>query len=165
MENLLVSWIYSLLASGCICSLFLFINADGKIKNLLETACSCIMVLTFFSPFDKLPNVKDIGDILSDWSTVELNTYDHEAYEKAFIEAEYSAYICNEANKFSVGLNKVTVSAICDENDYWIPYEVIYDTDQPISIDFIQHITDTLGIPKERQYEHDENTMAARAEK
>lgn len=164
MEDLLSSWLYSLLASGCICSLLLFINPDGKIKNLLETVCSCVMVLTFISPFHKLPNITDMDGILRKWSVVDSHTYDYDAYTKAFMESEYSAYISNEANKFAIILNEVTVSAVRNENDYWIPHEVMYDTEQSISREFKQHITDTLGIPKERQYEHDQSTVAPRAE-
>ena len=159
MEELFRSWMYSLLAAGCICSLLSFLNTDSKLKGLVETACACVMVLTFLSPFGVISDFQDISEVFLSWTTLDSEAVDYENYINSYMESEYCAYIRNEAESFGISLSDVAVTTITDENGNPIPYEIYYQSRQEISAEFKQHIAQTLGIITERQYEDEQDTM------
>ena len=84
---------------------------------------------------------------------------DYDEKFKAFIEEQYRAYILNEAKSYGVSLTEAKVTAVQDENENWIPYEVFYTTDQLIDDEFMKHISNELGIAEERQYISDANEV------
>ena len=153
MEELLRSWLYSLLVSGCMCSLLCFVNADSKMKGLIETACVCVMLFICISPFRMISDFRSLTEDYIPNSSLELDYSDSEQYIKSFMEAEYSAYIRNEADRFGVTLTDVFVTTRADENGNQIPYEVFYKSEKPISPDFKTYIADKLGVMEERQFE------------
>ena len=160
MAEFFRSWIYSLLASGCVCSILLLLNPDSKMKSLLETGCACIMVLTFLTPFDE---VQRFDDYFQRWEPSDAYVFDYSEYTKSFMESEYRAYILNEAEHFGINLTDLIVSTVQDENGNWIPYEVSYISESPIPSEFQAHIFRELGITEERQYENEENTVESNA--
>ena len=159
MEDLIQTWIYSVLVSGCVCSILMFFNTDGKMKPLLETGCACAMILTFLSPVNKIclsPNISaDYNHMYKNFSIC----IDYDDKFKAFIEEQYRAYILNEAKSFGVSLTEAKVTAVQDENENWIPYEVFYTTDHLIDDEFMKHISNELGIAEERQHINDANEV------
>ena len=78
---MLRSWLYSLLASGCVCSLLLLVNTEGKSKNLIETACACVMLLTFLSPFDTGMTSDDLHEYFRKWTSVEARITSNQNYD------------------------------------------------------------------------------------
>ena len=151
MGELARSWLYSLLVSGCICSLILFLNTDGKIKGLLETGCACVMLLAFISPFQNLSLQNEMDSYFEKWKTVESNIeFNNITTSQTFMESEYRAYILKEADFYGVELTDVVVSAKQNQEGYWVPVSVIYFAEQPISENFVTHISNDLGLTEER---------------
>lgn len=142
-------WLYSMLCCGCVCSLIMLVNPEGKTKYLLETACSCVMVLTFFAPITV--NSFRITDYFDDCTVIESSSINEYSLPEAYMESEYSAYILNEAKAFGIDLQEAFVRVELDTNLNAIPYSVDYCTAQSIPDSFKEHITRTLGIPEERQ--------------
>ena len=97
MEDTIHSWIYSVLMSGCICSILLFFNAESKMRPLLETGCACAMILIFISPMNEITFSTDINTDYKNNSFSE--NYDYNEIHKAYIEDEYASYILNEAEQ------------------------------------------------------------------
>ena len=158
MGELLYSWLYSLLASGCICSLFLFLNIDGKWKGLLETGCACIMLLTFVSPFTDGSHKETLNGYFEKWTSIELNEQMNEQYSifnQSYMEGEYRTYILNEAAKSGVTINDVMVDTVLDENGLWVPAEIVYVSDAIVPDAFKARIHNDFGITEERDGMHE----------
>ena len=154
MEEIVHSWFYSLLYSGCICSLLLFFNVDAKFKALLETGCACIMVFTFLSPLNQVPLATDIQEYFPDLMRIESGEscipY-YTEYEKSVMEAEYSSYIISEAEKQGITDLQAVVECIKD-NNLWVPYSIRYASASMVPSEFVELISEQLGVAKERQY-------------
>lgn len=147
------SWLHSLLVSGCICSLILFVNPDGKIKNLLETGCACIMVFVFLSPITNLSMRHEIRNDFREWTTIESDNISVDKQlimNRDFMEAEYQAYILNEAKYHNIQLHDVLVGMQQNSDGYWLPVSVEYITTQTIPESFLLQIANDLGITEER---------------
>lgn len=155
MEDTIHSWIYSVLMSGCICSILLFFNAESKMRPLLETGCACAMILIFISPMNEITFSMDINTDYK--NNLFSENYDYNEIHKAYIEDEYASYILNVAEQYGVSLSEVKVTVVQDNHENWIPYEVEYTTHHLISAEFMKHIHNELGVAEERQYINDAN--------
>lgn len=162
MENFVFSWVYSLLVSGCICSFFLFIVPEGRIRALMEFGCSCVMLLALLTPLCQL-DLEEYGASLAEFQQSlklqeDLNRELAENLTKELIEQEYAEYILTEANRQQIGVESVKVTAVEHEDGVWLPYEAIYTSAAPVPEPFLNYITRELGIAKERQriYENSE---------
>jgi hypothetical protein len=128
------------------------LNSDSKIKVIPETGCACIMLLSFFSPVFQFKDFEYMKEHLQEWSIVAPEIFDYDTYTQSFIELKYQTYIYDEAESFGISFVNVDVSAVQDENGCWIPNEVHYQTEHPISNEWKEHISEQLGIAIERQY-------------
>lgn len=152
MENIIHTWLYSLIAGGCICSLILFISTDSKLKSLLETGCACLMILIFLTPFKEVKSFDISDQAFKNWTTIESDILLNQNYEnikQTFMESEYKTYIFQEANAYGIDLTDVIVYSEQDQNGYWIPVSVELFSILPISDQFKEHITNTLGVVTE----------------
>ena len=159
MEELIRSWIYSILVSGCVCSMLLFINADSKSKPLLETGCACIMVLVFISPIMDIQKNSTLHLNTNIWSMAEYDSFNNNSYIRAYMESEYCAYILKEADQYNIVLSEVLIGTIQDENGNWIPHEIYYTTEQTDIMEFKRHIENQLGVTEERQHVNASNVI------
>lgn len=154
MRGIVYEWIYTLLISGCICALILYICPDNKTRSLLESGCACVMLLALISPISGL-NLQSYSDLLSVYST-QLYTQEQtlgtnaENFAQRVIAQEYETYILSEAAEKNIFVQAVEVIVV-QEDDCWLPYEIIYTADCDVSDSFKNYMREQLGVPKERQ--------------
>lgn len=164
MNAFFQDWIYSLTISGMLCALVLYITPESKSKSLIETACTCIMILGVLSPLLQF----DMDSFQSSLSNMQLqlNSQDALAATRSkeiiqyVIAKEYETYIMDESTAYQITLNEVEIITTEDDSGNVIPHEISYYTNISIPDAFISHIHTTLGVPKERQHIHDTSDIS-----
>lgn len=151
----MLDWIHTLLCTGAICAVLLYLCPDGRIRSMMETGSSCVMLLALVSPLSQL-DIDAYAETLAEYrQQLELQEQRTisavQRVNEHVMEREYEAYIINETVSHDLFVTSVDVEVSENQDGYWIPYAVTYITDQDIPASFLQHIEIQLGIPKERQ--------------
>ena len=111
------------------------------------------MVFVFLSPITNLSMRHEIRNDFREWTTIESDNIfvDKQLImNRDFMEAEYQAYILNEAKCHNIELHDVLVGMQQNSDGYWLPVSVEYITTQTIPESFLLQIANDLGITEER---------------
>ena len=95
----------------------------------------------------------EIRNDFREWTTIESDNIfvDKQLImNRDFMEAEYQAYILNEAKYHNIVLHDVLVGMQQNSDGYWLPVSVEYITTQTIPESFLLQIANDLGITEER---------------
>ena len=103
-------WLFSMLYTGCFCSLIAMINPEEKTKKILEILCAAIMGLTFISPILEF-STEDLTAFLNNSVELKPSAIIEYSVEQAYMEGKYSAYICNEAKGRQPAKNRPSQSS------------------------------------------------------
>lgn len=156
MEEMLHNWVYGVACAGALCGVCMYLCPEGRVKNVLQMASACVMVLTLFAPLLKL-DMGEYAGLLTEYreqvqevTAVSGDTADR--LNRLVIEQEYREYILDKADSQGVALTDVSVGVTWDADGYWAPWSVEYiSADGTVAESFVEEIEKELGIPKERQ--------------
>lgn len=155
IENEVNTWLYTLFVCGCFTSVILYITPNGKNRSVVEVGCSCVMILALILPF-RYFNLGKYYDNLTEYTKqlneeIVLKQASVNQLYKEIIEQEYAEYIFNEAESKNILLESVSVKAIPNDDENYVPYSVLYLTNGTIPDDFLKHIEMNFGVSQERQ--------------
>lgn len=156
MDAILHSWVCGVAFAGALCAVCMYLCPAGRVKYVLQMASACVMVLAMFAPLLRLDPDAYAGLLTSyrEESVAVMGFSDHSAerLNRMVIEQECAEYIWDKAQTYDVPLVGVTVRAKWDDNGYWVPYEVTYETkEDAVPTALTKKIAEELGIPEERQ--------------
>ncbi len=166
MRQLMVDWLYTMLYSGCICALLLYICPGGKLRELLEIGTACVMLLAFLSPVTQWKQ-DGYDRILEEFLSAqkvqeEAMVKSSQEIRDGLIIEEYRTYICSEAAEQGIPLEDVQVMTDTSESGYPVPVELRYISGEQIAQTFQEQMALQLGVALERQFTY-ETTMEAMA--
>jgi len=162
MGELLHHWVSSVACAGGICAVCMYLCPSGRVKNVLQMACACVMVLALYAPLAKL-DMGGYAEMLASYREQTVALTDQsvstaERLNRMVIEQEYGEYILDKAQTCGVPLTQASVRVVWNEDGYWVPDEVVYVcAEGTVSESFQNTIETELGIPKERQSVHETN--------
>lgn len=155
-------------AIGRLCALAVFCGAvlcvmpEGGVKRISAVGCTALLLLSVFSAVKAL----DIASLTPDLARyrelseeLKANAAEQrDRLDRRVIEAEYAAYICDEAAALGCAELHAEVTARWDLSGYWLPYEVrlggVVDVSARQRLN--ERIEAALGVPAERIVWEDE---------
>lgn len=155
MTTELYTWIYSLVSCGCLSSIVLFLYPESRSKGLVETGCTCVLIIALLMPLisnDIAKYESSFDDFYDEIDETRMRLDDSRLnFNKYLIESELDEYVLNEANALGVNLLSVTVRTHEDEYGVMVPYEIEYESLAPIPNSFLIQMETDLGVATERQ--------------
>ena len=153
MSEMLHDWVWGVACSGAICALCTWLCPEGRVKQVLQMACACVMMFAMYAPLRGW-NPDGYAEMITAYreesrAVVSQSEAVAERLNRMVIEQEYREYILDKAQTCGEPLEDVSVGVKWDDGGYWIPWEAVYCQD--ISLSFQETIERDLGIPKERQ--------------
>ena len=157
MSELLRNWVWSVACAGAVCALCTMLCPAGRVKNVLQMACACVMLLAGDGKKDQVTLKLDMDsyagalaayreDSLAVMSQSGAMT---ERLNRLVIEQQYREYILDKAKSRGESLEDVSVGVKWDDGGFWVPWEAVYS--DPVSGAFRETVASELGIPEERQ--------------
>lgn len=162
MQEFLHNWVYGVACAGGFCALCFYLCPAGRVKQVLQMACACVMLLAMFAPLRKL-NPAAYGKHLARYRTeaAALETESDalaERLNRLVIEQEYREYILDKAAEIGQPLTDVTVRVQWDSEGFWVPQAVYYSAPEGNVTPAFRELMETeLGISKERQIADETN--------
>lgn len=153
MSELLRNWVWSVACAGAVCALCTMLCPAGRVKNVLQMACACVMLLAVYTPLAKL-DMDSYAGVLAAYREDSLAVMSHsgammERFNRLVIEQQYREYILDKAKSRGESLEDVSVGVKWDDGGFWVPWEAVYS--DPVSGAFRETVASELGIPEERQ--------------
>lgn len=156
MQDFLHNWVYGVACAGCLCAVCMYLCPEGRVKNVLQMASACVMVLTLFAPLLKM-DMAGYAEMLTEYreQAQEVSNISGETAERLnrmVIEQEYREYILDKADSQGIALTDASVGVTWNEGGYWVPCEAEYVCGSgAVTQAFLEEVEKELGIPKERQ--------------
>ena len=140
-------WLRTLLISGSICAVLLFMCPEGTAKALLKAGCLCLMLLVVLLPLQQWrgQNLTAFSSVLQEYRSMAQNIReDAAAVSRLVMEREYAAYILSEAEKRDIDLPDVQVETEQNALGTWIPRNIRYGA--PVPKVFAEAMAQELGL-------------------
>lgn len=157
MQAIIHNWVCGVAFAGGLCAVCMYLCPAGRVKYVLQMASACVMVLAMFAPLVRM-DPDAYASLLAAYreqsvAVLDVSDISAERLNRTVIEQECAEYILDKAQTFGISIDAVTVRVKWEDAGYWVPYEATYTVPDStvITREFMQAVSEELGIPEERQ--------------